>query len=143
MLVNFFQVQNMFMNPQTFETDPEEFSLDFKWLDWANFDLEKGLACLVKGGYGVIFLTFVSIPFIIGVGFLLLYYGTKLCCHRQAKSKFARPSTWQYFSAYLIRMTLIAIYVLYTMTSRVVLQTFHCKVFTAELTSDGEPVTRL
>ena len=40
----------MFMNPSTFETDPEEFSIDFTWLNWANFDLEKGLACLVKGG---------------------------------------------------------------------------------------------
>ncbi len=66
------QVQNMFMNPATFETDPEEFSVDLKWLDWANFDLEKGLACFVKGGYGVIFLTFVSVPFIVGATFVLL-----------------------------------------------------------------------
>ncbi len=137
------QVQNMFMNPSTFETDPEEFIIDFNWMDWANFDLEKGLACLVKGAYGVVFLTFIAIPFLVGLFFLVMFYATRPCCHNKPPGKYARPSTWEYFSAYLTRMTLVVIYVLYAMTSRVVLQTFHCKEFQAELASDGVAVTRL
>ena len=87
MLVNFFQVENMFMNPATFETDPEEFSISFEWLGWANFDLEKGLACWVKGDYGIVFLTFVSLPIIVGLLFGVLLGLTLSCAGGRKKNK--------------------------------------------------------
>ena len=64
-------------------------------------------------------------------------------CYVHRTSKTRRPTAWVYFSAYLVRTTLIIIYVLYAMTSRVVLQTFHCKEFPAEVTASGDAVTRL
>jgi len=140
MLLNFFQIQSMFMNPETFESEPEELSLDFSWMDWANLDIERSLACLYRGEFGVTFSLFAAMPLMLGVAFLFFFYSTKLCCYRKSKDSYSSPSVWRYVSAHLIRFSIVILYVLYAQVSRIVLQAFHCKSFDAEAAYYGEGV---
>ena len=140
MLLNFFQIQSMFMNPETFESEPEELSLDLSWMDWANLDIERSLACLYRGEFGVTFSLFAAMPLLLGLVFLILYYGSKLCCYRRSKDSFEVPAAWHYVSSHLIRFTIVILYVLYAQVSRIVLQAFHCKSFDAEGAFYGENI---
>ena len=125
MLLNYMQIQAMFMRPETLQADfDKNYTDSMSWMEFANVDVMAVVGCSARLSYPVQFLVFALVPVVLAALFLLVHWLFSLCMGTQAR--------WLYMSAYFVRVAILVAYVLYAQVSRTVIRIFDCHEFPAE-----------
>jgi hypothetical protein len=85
MLLNYMQIQSMFMQPETLQADLDQNYTDaLAWMDFANVDVMALVGCSARLSFPVQFLVFALLPVAMFGLFWLVHFLCSQCMQKEA-----------------------------------------------------------